>query len=70
MDLHCLLREWDCFFLYVADIRISQKTHLWTSTAYYGDSFASLCVDDVRTSQKHAYGPPRLVTGIAFFSYM
>jgi hypothetical protein len=39
-------------FLYVDDVRISQGTHLWASTACYRDSFTSLYVDNVRTSQE------------------
>jgi hypothetical protein len=38
--------------LYVDDVRTSQKTHLWASTACYVDSFTMLYVDDVPTSQK------------------
>jgi hypothetical protein len=42
----------------------------WTSTVCYGDSFTSLHVDDVRTSRKHAYRPPRPVTGIDLLLYI
>jgi hypothetical protein len=38
-------------FLYVDDIRTSQKTHLLASKSYYGDGFTSLYVDDVCTWQ-------------------
>jgi hypothetical protein len=38
-------------FLHHNDVLTSKKTHLWASTACYGDSFTSLNVDDVRTSQ-------------------
>jgi hypothetical protein len=34
--------------LYVHDVRTSQDTHLWASTACYGDNFTFLYVDDVR----------------------
>jgi hypothetical protein len=79
---------------FVDDVRTSQETHLWASTACYRDSFTVLYVDDVRTSQethlwaymacygdslpvyvqilpynKHIYGLPRPVTGIALLSY-
>jgi hypothetical protein len=37
---------------YVDDIRTSQETHVWASTACYGDSFNFLYVDDVCTSQE------------------
>jgi hypothetical protein len=33
-------------------MRTSQETHLWASTAWYGESFTFLYVDDVPTSQK------------------
>jgi hypothetical protein len=34
---------WDSFtFLYVDDVRASQKTHLWASTVCYGESFTLL----------------------------
>jgi hypothetical protein len=39
-------------FLYVDYVRISQVTHLLSSTVCYGDSFVFLYVDDVRTSQE------------------
>jgi hypothetical protein len=38
--------------LYVDDVRTSQVTRLWASTASYGDRFTVLYVDDVRTSQE------------------
>jgi hypothetical protein len=43
MGLHSLLRGY-LYFLYVDDVRTtqetpSQETHLWASTACYGDSF-------------------------------
>jgi hypothetical protein len=38
MGLHVLLRG-QLYFLYVADVRTSQETQLWASTACYGDSF-------------------------------
>jgi hypothetical protein len=38
MSLHGLLRDsFTC--LYVDSVRTSQETHLWASTACYGDSF-------------------------------
>jgi hypothetical protein len=39
-------------FLCIDDVRTSQETYLWASTAYYGDTFTFLYVDDVRTSQE------------------
>jgi hypothetical protein len=39
-------------FLYVDDVRTSQKARLWVSMAGYGDSFSFLYVDGVPTSQK------------------
>jgi hypothetical protein len=51
MDLQVL--SGDSFdSLYVDDVRTSEETLLWTSTACYGDSFNSLYVDDVRTSEE------------------
>jgi hypothetical protein len=38
MGLHGLLRG-QFYFLYVADVRISQETQLWASTACYADGF-------------------------------
>jgi hypothetical protein len=38
MSLYRLLGD-NFMFLYVDDVRTSQKTHLWASTACYGDSF-------------------------------
>jgi hypothetical protein len=38
-------------FLYVDDVRTSQETRLWASTACYEGSFTFLYVDDVRPSQ-------------------
>jgi hypothetical protein len=35
---------------YIDDVRTSRETHLWVSTACYGDCFTFLYVDDVRTS--------------------
>jgi hypothetical protein len=43
-------------FLYVDDVRTRQETHLWASTACYGDSFTLLYVEDVRTSQETYIG--------------
>jgi hypothetical protein len=37
MGLHGLLRG-QLYFLYVDDVRASQKTHIWDSTACCGDS--------------------------------
>jgi hypothetical protein len=42
----------DLLFLYVDDVRTSQKTHIRVSTACYRDSFVFVHVDDVRTSQE------------------
>jgi hypothetical protein len=39
-------------FLYIDEVRASQETHLWASTACYGDSFTLLYADDVCTSQE------------------
>jgi hypothetical protein len=58
MGLHGLL--WGYFyFLYVDDVRISQKTHLLACTVYllactvcYGDNLTFLYIDDVRISQE------------------
>jgi hypothetical protein len=33
------------------DVRTSQETYPWASTACYDDGFTFLYVDDVRTSQ-------------------
>jgi hypothetical protein len=38
VDIRCLLRG-SFYFLYIDDIRTSQETYLYTSTACYGDSF-------------------------------
>jgi hypothetical protein len=39
-------------FVCADDVRTSQETHLWASTACYMDGFTFLYVDDVRTSQE------------------
>jgi hypothetical protein len=39
-------------FLYVKDVRTSQETHLWASTACFTDNFTFLYLEDVRTSQE------------------
>jgi hypothetical protein len=44
------------FFLYVGDVRTSQKTHLWASTPCYMDSFTYLYVDGVCTSHETPVG--------------
>jgi hypothetical protein len=49
---------------------VPQRKHLWASTACYGDSFAFLYVDHVRTSQETHLWAPRSVTEIALPSYM
>jgi hypothetical protein len=49
MGLHDLLRG-QLWFLYLDDGRTSRKTHLWISTACYGDSVTFLYVDDIPTS--------------------
>jgi hypothetical protein len=67
MGLHGLLRGY-FNFLKVVDIHTSQETHVWASTACYGDSFSFVCVDDVSTSQETHYRPPRPVTGIVLLS--
>jgi hypothetical protein len=38
--------------LYAHNVPTSQETHLWISTACYGDTFSCLCIDNVRTSQE------------------
>jgi hypothetical protein len=62
MDLHVLLTRIALVSI-CRYVRTSQETHLWTSTASYGDSFPFLYVDDVRTSQETPTGPPRLLRG-------
>jgi hypothetical protein len=47
--IHGLLRD-SFTLLHVHDVCTSQETHVWASTACYGDSFIFLCADDVRTS--------------------
>jgi hypothetical protein len=53
-------------FLYVDDVRTSQETHLCSSTVCFGESFTfymqMFCPD-----RTHIYGPPRPVSGKAFF---
>jgi hypothetical protein len=39
-------------FKYVDDVRTSQETHLWASTACYGNGFTILYADNVRTSRE------------------
>jgi hypothetical protein len=39
-------------FLYVHDVRTSQETSLWASTAYDGDRSTFQYVDDIRASQE------------------
>jgi hypothetical protein len=51
MGLHGLLRD-SFALLYVVDVRSSQETRLWASTAFYGDGVTILYVGDVRTSQE------------------
>jgi hypothetical protein len=46
MGLHGLLQR-HLYVLYVADVRTSQETHLWASTACYSNSFTFLYADDV-----------------------
>jgi hypothetical protein len=38
--------------------------------ACYGDSFAFLCVEDIRPSQEICLRSPLPVAGVALFSYM
>jgi hypothetical protein len=40
------------YFLFVDDVRTSQETPLWASTACYGDSFTFLYVAGVRILQE------------------
>jgi hypothetical protein len=56
MGLNGLLPE-TFTFLHVDDVRTSQETRLWVSTARYRDSFTSLYEDDVRTSQETPMPP-------------
>jgi hypothetical protein len=50
--LHSLLGD-GFSFLYLDDVRTSQKAHVWPSTACYGDIFTSLYVMMVVPHWKH-----------------
>jgi hypothetical protein len=57
--------------LYVHNVRSSQETRLWTSTACYGGSFRVLCVDDVHTSQRiQLWAPTSSYRDIFTFVYV
>jgi hypothetical protein len=53
MGLHGLLGDSFTFF-YVDDIRTSQEIYLWACTAYYGDSFTFLTLEQT-TDHDNAY---------------
>jgi hypothetical protein len=55
--------------LYVDDCT-SQKTHLWSSTARYGDGFTFLYANDVRTSQETPIDLRGLLQGWLYFLYI
>jgi hypothetical protein len=58
-------------FLYVDDVHSSQETHLWASTACYGDSFTSLYVYDVHSSQEtHLWSSTACYGDTFTFSYV
>jgi hypothetical protein len=62
MDLQGLLRVY-LQFLYVDYVHTSQKSHFWASTACYWDNFGFYMQMIFVLHWKHAYGPPRSVTG-------
>jgi hypothetical protein len=43
---------------------LTQETHIWASTAYYGESFILLYVDDFLTSQE-----THLCVSTAYYGY-
>jgi hypothetical protein len=45
------------------DVHIAHVTHLWASTACYGDNFTFLYVDYVRASQEKLLGLHSLLRG-------
>jgi hypothetical protein len=52
----------------VYDVRTPQKTHVWASTACYGDSCAFLYGDDVRTSQEtHVWASTTCYTALHLY---
>jgi hypothetical protein len=57
-------------FLYVDDVRTSQKTYVWASTAYYADRFTLLYVNDVRTSQETHLWASMACYGDSFAFYL
>jgi hypothetical protein len=61
------VRGIDLLFLYADEVRTSQETRLWASTACYRDRFTFLYVDDVRTSQKTPTGLHDLLRGQIYF---
>jgi hypothetical protein len=69
VGLHGLIRD-SLTFSYVDDIRTSQETHLWTSTACYRNSFTFSYVDDDRTSQKTPMGLHGLLRDRFSFLYV
>jgi hypothetical protein len=49
--LHGLIRGF-VYYFYVSDVRKSQETYLWASTACYGVGYTFMYVYDVRASQE------------------
>jgi hypothetical protein len=57
-------------FLYINDVRTSQKALPWASTACYGDIVTFLYVMMFVPYKEHSFGPPLPVTGITLLYYM
>jgi hypothetical protein len=54
-------------FLRLGNVRTSQETHLWASTAWCGDRFTFLYVGDVHTPQDtHLWGLYVLLQGYLY----
>jgi hypothetical protein len=49
---------------------VPHRKHVRAYTTCYGYSFTLSYGDDVRSSQEHAYGPPRSVTEMTLLCYM
>jgi hypothetical protein len=59
---------WDGFTcLYVDDVRTSQETRLWASTARYVEALHFYMYTMFLPHRKHSYGSPLPVAGIALF---